>query len=179
MHTLFHMTFLPSRSNFLEFFLLLLLLNTFCLENSSSFGWSCWLLCEQIRREQGQNSGPSCTDSTYFCFAVTVYMRVSTQRTRIKIWVQHTARCTACLVSLAYAAFYLPAMSLKSNVFTGFRPFSLHSPAGRLKLVYRIIPNVITIATYATLVPYVWKIVTYLDFFFFNKVWWNFATCQN
>lgn len=60
-------------------------------------------------------------------------------------------------MSLAYTAFYLPVKPLKSNSFTGFKPSSLRSPAGRLKLDYRIISNVITIATYATSVPFVWK----------------------
>lgn len=72
-----------------------------------------------------------------------------------KVWIQHTTHCTANLVSLAYSAFYLAVKPLKSNSFTDFKPSSLCSPAGRSKLDYRIISNVITIATYATLVPFV------------------------
>lgn len=150
MHTLLSMTFLPSWPNFLGLLLFLLLLKTFCLESFSSFGWSCWLLCEQIRHEQGQNSSPSCTDSTYFWFAVTVYIRVSTQRTCIK-----SGSSILHIISLAYTVFYLPAKPLKSNNFTDFKSYSLHSPAGRLKGDYRLISNVITIATSATLVPFV------------------------
>jgi len=60
-------------------------------------------------------------------------------------------------VSLACIAFYLPVKPLKSNSFTDFKPSSLHAPAERLKMDYRIISNVIAIATYATLVPFVWK----------------------
>lgn len=106
--------------------------------------------------EQGQISSPSCPDSTYFCFAVTVYIRRCTQRT-CKIWIQRSTHRTANSVSLASAAFCLSVKPLKSNSFTDFKLSRLHSPAARWKLDYGIISNVITTATYAPLVPFVWK----------------------
>lgn len=55
----------------------------------------------------------------------------------------------------------------------GLRQFSLQSPDGRLKQDYGIISNVITLATYATLIPFVWKnydIFGFGCFVFINKV---------
>lgn len=105
-----------------------------------------------------------------------------------KIWIQRTTHCTANLMLLAYTAFYLPIKPLKSNSLMNFKPSSLHSPAGRLKLDYSIIPNVITIATYGTLAAFFFEKEWNLGWVFwglpfsnylFKKVGLNIAVCQD
>lgn len=182
MHALLAMTFPPSWSNFLGFFVVV----KYLLSWELLFLWLILLTSVWTDQMWARTEFQSVLHRQHI-FLVCCNSLYQSKQTEdmYKIWIQHTIYCTANLVSLAYAAFCLPVKPLKSNSFTDFKPSSLHSPAGRLKLDYRIISNVITIATYATLVPFVWKNgeifgFGYLVFaFFFKKVGFNIATCQD
>lgn len=154
MHALLPVTFPPAWSNFLVFFFVV----KYLLSWELLFLWLILLTCVWTDQTWARTEFQSILHRQHIFLVCCncLYQSKHTEDT-YKIWIQRTTHCKANLVSLAYTAFYLPVKPLKSNSFTDFKPSSLHSPAGRLKLDYRIISNVIPIATYSTLVPFVWK----------------------
>lgn len=172
MHTLLPMTFLPSWSIFFRIFLLLLLNPSdlrmlLPLADPADFCVSRWARARSEFRSvlHRQHIFLFCCDCLY-----------QNRHTKDTYKNLYSADHIADLVSLVYIAFYLPAKTLKFNGFMDLRQFSIQSPDERLKLDYRIISNVITLATYATLIPFVWKncdIFGFGCFVFINKVGWN------